>query len=389
MKNILIISQSLTGGGAEKVAANLSTELSKIYNVFIVTYKKTEMEYEHKGTRINIDCIGGKANAYRKVKNALFRISSVREIKKKYHIDCSISLVPQTDYANVFSRQKHEKVIIEVSSNSSAAFKGKVSRLIRRFILMKADQIVTVSKGSKNDLVDQFKIPPNRIVCIYNTCDINSIRSSATQISNLDIKLPYIVAMGSFRKPKGHWHLIKAFSLFKMKYPQYKLVIIGDGEYKDSYKKLASNLGLSEDSIILPGFLNNPYPIISQSSLFVFSSIYEGFGNAIIEAMACGVPVISSDCKYGPREILAPEMELSNVVNEISFAKNGCIVPHFGDEDIDCSNSISEKEEKLYQAMMTVVQDKKLSSSMVENGFARCLAFDNKVICDNWEAVIE
>ncbi len=389
MKNLLIISQSLTGGGAEKVAANLSLELSKRYNVFLVTYKKNEKEYEHKGTRIDIDCIGGGASIIKKIGNALYRIRSLKRIKRQYNIDYSLSLVPQTDYANVFSRTRREKIIIEVSSNTSAAFKSFFSRFVRRIILLKSDKIVTVSKGSQSDLIKLFSIPQKKITCIYNTCDIATIKRKAQLSGKWQVDYPYVVAMGSFRKPKGHWHLIKAFSLLKKDYPELKLVIIGDGEYKKLYLNLIENLGLEAGDLILPGFLENPYPIISRASLFVFPSIYEGFGNAIIEAMACGVPVVSSDCKFGPKEIIAPEIDLTDEIKEMIINDYGCITPHLGDDDIDCSKAITGQEIILYQAMKKIMENKELTTKLIENGRKRCLAFDNGTICENWSKVIE
>jgi len=389
MKKVLLVSQSLTGGGAEKVVANLSLELSKKYSVYIVTYQKDEIEYEYAGTRINIDCKGGDVGTVQKIRNGIWRIKKLKEIKKKYKIDCAISFLPQTDYANVFSRTRREKIIIEVSSNTSAAFKGTLSRIIRKVVLLKSDKIVTVSKGSQFDLIELFKLPQEKISYIYNTCDIATIKRKALLSSECSVDYPYVVAMGSFRKPKGHWHLIKAFSLIKKDYPELKLAIIGDGEYKKQYLKLIDNLGLEVDDLILPGFIDNPYPIISRASLFVFPSVYEGFGNAIIEAMACGVPVVSSDCKYGPREIIAPKIGLSDEINEILITDYGCITPHLGDEDIDCSNKITEQEKLLYQAMKRVIGNKDISFKLSENGKKRCLAFDNSIICEKWSEVIE
>lgn len=388
MKKVLLVSQSLTGGGAEKVVANLSLELSKIYSVYIVTYQKDEIEYEYAGTRINIDCKGGDVGTVQKIRNGIWRINKLKEIKKKYKIDCTISFLPQTDYANVFSRIRRERIIVEVSSNTSAAFKGVISRIIRKVVLSKSDKIVTVSKGSKFDLIELFNIPQEKITFIYNTCDIETIKNKAQLPSKWQVDCPYVVTMGSFRKPKGHWHLIKSFSLLKKDFPECKLVIIGDGEYKNQYLQLINNLGLKSDDVIFPGFLDNPYPIIAQAELFVFSSIYEGFGNAIIEAMACGVPVVSSDCKYGPREIIAPDISLSDTINEVLITDCGSITPHLGDDDIDCTKNITEQEKVLYQAMKIIMGNKELASKLIENGRKRCLAFDNGSICENWSMVI-
>ena len=112
--NIMIITQALTGGGAEKLAANLSLQLSKDNRVIFVTYTKSRNEYDYRGERINIDLPGGKGGLLKHVNVALDRIKKVREIKKQYKIDCAISFLPQMDYVNVLTKRKNEKVLLAI-----------------------------------------------------------------------------------------------------------------------------------------------------------------------------------------------------------------------------------------------------------------------------------
>lgn len=105
-----------------------------------------------------------------------------------------------------------------------------------------------------------------------------------------------------------------------------KLAILGRGELEDYLKQLACEMDLEKDVYFL-GFQKNPFKFISKSKIYVFPSLYEGFPNALCEAMACGVTVISSDCKSGPREILAPETNIDGETKIIEYAKYGMLLP--------------------------------------------------------------
>lgn len=282
-KNVLIISQALSGGGAEKLAANLSLGLKEKANVTIVTYWKSEKEYDYAGERINLDLVGN--GIISKICCALKRIFIIKKIKKQKKIDCSISYVPPCDYANVLSRVKNEKIIIDVVSNMSTVYKGGLSKWFRKYVLQHADFLVTVSEGVRKDLIDHFGVKESGSKTIYNSCDIEAVTDvvNCSKRENSVIHKKYIVSMGSFRQPKGHWHLIKAFATIKNDIEDIDLVILGDGGYRQKYYELIERLDLS-NRVHLPGFINPPFGVISKAEVFVFSSVFEGFGNAVNES---------------------------------------------------------------------------------------------------------
>lgn len=380
--NILIITQSLSGGGAEKVAANLSIGLSHTDNVIVLTYETQKNEYNYSGQRIDIK--SNTTSLIGRIFQSIRRIVVISRVKHKYKIDKSISFVPQCDYANVLSSffSKTES-IVEVSSNMSVAFPSGVSRLFRKFILSKAGKLAVVSNGSKIDLINNWDLSANKITTIYNSIDFKSIKAKLSEEHAGDIKGEYIIAMGSFRKPKGHWHLIKSFACVKERVPNLKLVILGDGAYRQKYVELAKNLGI-DDSVVMPGFASNPYSYISKSVCMVFPSVYEGFGNAIIEAMICGVPVISTDCDFGPREILAPETDPSAKTNDVEYAEYGILVPSFDLSDIDISTSISNKEMILSRAIIDLYKSIEMREYYIEKASEYCKRFANEVFTNKW-----
>lgn len=386
--NILIISQSLTGGGAEKVAANLSLVLSQKYNVFLLTYIKNENEYLYGGKRVNISSDGN--NVLSRLYQFFRRLILVSKFKKENKIDYSISFVPQCDYANVLSGGNKTKKVIEVSSNMSVAFPKGIKRAFRRYILKQADFVAAVSKGSELDLLNNWGIKSDKLTTIYNTIDIKRIEEQLTK----EFEAPhyikdgnYIVCMGSFRKAKGHWHLIKAFSLVKNKYPNLKLVILGDGIYRESYTKLISKLNL-EGRVFMPGFVDNPYSLIKNSILMVFPSLYEGFGNAIIEAMICRVPVIATDCDFGPREIISPSSDVQFKASSIEISKYGVLIPPFDMSDIDVTPITNQNEELLAKAIENLMDNTILREDLSRNAYDYCYRFSNNNYAYQWESFL-
>ena len=385
--NIMIISQSLTGGGAEKVAANLSLGLKDSDNVILLTYQKDLREYYHAGKRINIS--SNSNSLLGKFFQAIKRIVLIAYYKNKYQIDKAISFVPQCDYPNIISSFFTECVaIIEVSSNSSIAFTGYFGRIIRKYIISKASKIVVVSNGIRQDLINNWHLPSNKITTIFNSVDIGYIQNAKQQHCSEIIEGEYIIAMGSFRKPKGHWHLIKAFAAVRNKlHTDCKLLILGDGPYRDKYCELMNVLGL-DDSIVMPGFVENPFAYIAKSQFMVFSSVYEGFGNAIIEAMVCGVPVISSDCDFGPREIIAPDTDYRKKTNGIEICKFGILTTPFDMSDIDVSRSFSKAEADLSDAICVLIENKNLRESLLKEASLYVKKFSNDVFTSNWQKVL-
>lgn len=388
--NIMIITPNLSGGGAEKIAANLSLELANRSNLYVLTYMTDEKEYDYAGTRININCSG--RGGIQKLFCAVKRIFMCKKAIKKYHIDCVISFLPQTDYVNVLSKSKKNKSIITIVSNMSLVYPSGFGKKFRKFVIKHSDHVVCVSEGVRQDIVENFGCLPQKSSVIYNSCNISDIK----QVCDNDIEyqenknnLPkkYIVSMGSFRHPKGHWHLIKAFASVKDEIPDVSLVILGDGVYRKQYEELINNLAL-EGRVYLPGFINPPFSIIAHSELFVFSSVFEGFGNAVIEAIACKIPVLSTDCDYGPREILAPGTSLKDKANKFQKCEYGCLIPDFGQEPIDTSENINAAEKEMGESIKELLNNEELRKEYSQKGISYVEKFDNEVFTENWIELI-
>jgi glycosyltransferase involved in cell wall biosynthesis len=166
----------------------------------------------------------------------------------------------------------------------------------------RADAVVAISDGVARGLTGRFRLNPTRVRTIHNAVDVDRIRALATEPLDKAPSEPFVVAAGRLDHQKGFDVLIEAFAAHVA--PRgFSLVILGEGVERARLESLARSLGVSA-RVQLPGFVGNPWAYFARATLFACSSRWEGFGNVIIEALACGAPVVSTDCDFGPREIL-------------------------------------------------------------------------------------
>lgn len=195
------------------------------------------------------------------------------------------------------------------------AFARAFMPLLARILYPKADAIICVSKGIAHDL-SKIIGGSTKINVIYNPIINDEIYQLADSPVNhpwfSDPNIPVLLAVGRLVVCKDYPTLLEAFAQVVKIRPAH-LVILGSGPERESLERLVAKMGLSNQIAFL-GFQKNPYAYMKRASVFVLSSLQEGFGNVIIEAMACGTPVVSTDCPVGPGEI-------------ITHGKNGMLVP--------------------------------------------------------------
>lgn len=171
---------------------------------------------------------------------------------------------------------------------------------------VRAHAFVAPSRSAADDLAKTAGIPRETIEVIYNPVISDALRERARQPTGhpwlQGAAVPVIVGMGRLTWQKDFATLIRAFALVRQAIPA-RLVILGEGEDRGELESLRHVLGVAED-VDLPGFVDNPYALLARARLFVLSSRWEGLPGALIEALACGLPVVSTDCPSGPREIL-------------------------------------------------------------------------------------
>lgn len=190
--------------------------------------------------------------------------------------------------------------------NSSNKLKNTITKYCVEKIY-KNKIILTVSNGVKDDLITNFSVNKNTIFCVYNPFDINEVRKKSYAFDpTINSENNYILAIGRADKQKRFDILLHAYAISNI---SQDLVIIGSN--KKHFKKLIklANILCIGNKVHFIGHIANPFPYIRHAKLLVVTSEYEGFGNTIVESLICGVPVVSTDCMSGPREILAGNLQ--------------------------------------------------------------------------------
>lgn len=386
--NIGIITQKLKNGGAERAAANLSQDLSKSYNVYLICFDSKDIAYEYSGELIDLNLPANK-NILIKILNVFRRVAKVKKIKKDKKIDICISFMEPANLVNVLSKRK-EYIITSERTILSYYFKRKMKE---KFICKRADKIVSLSKYVKQDLIRNFNVDSNKIICIYNSCDKQRLLGSSDKleevINSLDSKKRYILTMGRLNGIKGQYHLIKAFKKVKEKINNVELLILGQGELEGDLKKLSKNLGLDE-SVRFLGYIKNPHKIFQYCDVFAFSSIIEGLGNVLLEALAFNKAIVSTDCFSGPREILAPDTDINYKTEIIEYAEYGVLVPSFKENKVNPDDiSINKKEKIFAEAIIKILEDDELRKKYEEKAKERINQFSPEVIKKQWIEAIK
>lgn len=175
-----------------------------------------------------------------------------------------------------------------------------------RWLFPRLDTIIGVSEGVVADTIKITGMPPERVIAIRNPVITPELSSMAEEPADHpwfnETMVPVIIGVGRLSPEKDFATLIRAFSRVR-EARNCRLMILGEGPLQPNLEQLIGELGL-QDCVALPGFRANPFAYMKKAALFVFSSAWEGSGNVLVEALALGIPAVSTDCEYGPRETL-------------------------------------------------------------------------------------
>ncbi len=296
MKKLLLIVPSLHQGGLEKVCAATARLLQPYFDVQIAIFDSRSIAYDIKGIPVVDLRLPSRPGVIAKVINVLRRGMRLRKLKKKEQIDIAYSFGPTANLANIASGGR-AKMWLGIRSYMDMG-NPKQIRLFCRC----ADMVVCCSETICREVQEKYRC--GKAVTLQNPFDIKEVKLLS---GSEEAELPWkegriLISMGREDSVKGFWHLLKSFALVHEKLSDTRLMIIGKGEF-EPYKELAEKLGVNED-VFFTGLKKNPYPYLKKGTLYVLTSYYEGFPNAMVEAMSMGLPVIATDCKTGPREIL-------------------------------------------------------------------------------------
>lgn len=226
-----------------------------------------------------------------------------------------LSALPHANVVAVFARALagartrlvlSEHTTASVSAAQAIHHRARLLPHVMRHAYPRADAIVAVSEGAAEDLATFLRLDRARIIVIHNP--VVSPRLATLAAQPLDHpwfaagEPPVVLGAGRLSAAKDFPTLLRAFAALRAR-RRARLVILGEGEEGARLEALAAVLGVSAD-VGFPGYVDNPWRYMRRAAVFALSSRWEGFGNALVEAMACGAAVVATDCPHGPREIL-------------------------------------------------------------------------------------
>lgn len=309
MTDIAIFVPSMNGGGAERVMSTLANQFfARGFSVdlLLASVQGPFLADINPGVRV-VDLQAGR------VSRALFPLIGYLRRERP------ATMLAAMSHANVIailarslSRVRTRLVVSErntpvVAPGIPIGFRARINGLLVPFAYRFADGVCTVSEGVSAALAQITGLPRSRVVTIYNPFDLEGIARRGSEpidhywFSNKES--PVILGVGRLSAQKDFPTLIRAFSTLRQTH-RARLLILGEGEDRATLKALIDSLGLTENDVQMPGFAKNPQRYMARCDLFVLSSLFEGLPGVLVEAMACGAPVVSTNCPSGPDEIL-------------------------------------------------------------------------------------
>lgn len=305
---IALIMSSLEIGGTQRVMVHLADGfIKKGFTVDAVAVKASGPFLKMLPVEANLIDLGAK--------RALFAIPALIRYLRKSHPDMILSGLTHINIAAIIARSLSgikSRLIVSERNNltqkkiHSAKFWDRFLYEIITFFYPYADAIVAVSQDVADDLVRTAKLKTKKITTIYNPIPVDEVRASSKKEINhpwfSNHTNPVILAVGRFHKQKDYPTLINAFNLLRSN-KTARLIILGEGKERPAIESMIHASPYSDD-ICLMGNIENPYPYMAKTDVFVLPSAWEGFGMVLVEALACGATIVSTDCHSGPSEIL-------------------------------------------------------------------------------------
>jgi len=308
---IAFVINSLEGGGAERVVCTLARHYrAEGHTVVIVTLQGSTTAYQ-----LPADIIVHPLRPRRLMQGigrlaflplAAFELATVLARERP---DATLSFLTRSNLAHLLTRFMGNSRPIYISErvDGEAEYVGlkRPFRTLVRRLYPRADHIVAVSEGVRQSL-GRMGVPLARISTIHNPSDLAEIKADARLAAHESpSRRPFrIVMAGRLTRQKDYPTMLEALALLrKQRTLDVRLVILGDGPDRPALEAKAHQLGVA-DGIEWSGWVKNIHAVMARCDVFALTSIYEGFANVLVEAMACGLPVISTDCPSGPAELL-------------------------------------------------------------------------------------
>ncbi|MEL6927024.1 MAG: glycosyltransferase family 4 protein [Cyanobacteria bacterium J06600_6] len=362
MKITLVI-PSIGCGGAERVLVSMAQGfIQRGHDVAVVTLSEKDSDFYElppECMRIGLGILGSSAGVAEALSNNFRRIAVLRRGITATAPDVVISFLRITNITTILALLFTKIPLIVTEHNDLKAFSyGTLWENLRRFTYPQATGIVSVSKGVDRGFAN---LPEQKRGVIYNPILVKEGGSLAELPPEANLQKKWLVSMGRLTQQKRFDLLLQAFNKIAHQYPDWQLIIMGKGELQTELLEMRDELDLSTQ-VVFTGALSNPFTVLRQGELFVMASENEGFPMAHGEALACGLPVVCTDCPSGPKEMIRQDID-------------GLLVPN---RDIDA----------LATAMASLMSDESRRQRLAAKAPEVLDRFGLEAIVTQWESLI-
>ncbi len=368
----MLISPMLHQGGFERICVMTARLLQKEYDVVIAVFSLEDVAYDISGLQVIDLKLKARKGKLNKGINVFRRSYRLTRLQRELDIDVSYSFGMTANIANALTTGARRKL------TACHSFEEIKDAVYMKLISRHSDRVFCCSKKMA-DLV-QKDYGFTNVQALWNPCDIEGIQKQSRVAEGEDLSFwetedKVLVSMGREDDVKGFWHLLKAFRRINEKMPDTRLAIIGDGEFRE-YKELAQRLGIA-GRVLFAGLKRNPFPYLRKSDLYLLTSLSEGLPNALVEALALSLPIVSVNCLSGPAEILHEnwrEAEAKKVVFEADY---GILTPAVKPVK-NMQTDMEEEEDELALAAEKLLGDPELYESYQKAAASRAADFSKE-----------
>lgn len=399
MKKVLFILSNMSMGGAERTVSNITLYLSNEWHADILLNDTDDICFQIKGDlkSLNMKRPNSVMHYWYQLRVLVKRFFRLRYYKKNGCYDAYISFMDSSNIANLLSKTKGNYQTILSLRNS---IKEHDDRIFYRFVIcpllkklyQRADYIVTVSAEIEEQMKQKFPGIQRKLITINNGYDIKLIQKlMQCQIPQEKAYFYHgkfvIASMGRLSAQKGQWHLIRAFSQLAKKYEYVNLIIMGEGEERPYLEELIQGYQLA-GRVLLTGNVENPFSYLKSAQVFTLSSMYEGFPNALAEAMCCELPCIVTDFKTGAREIMHNGKAIPNDMRHFFCADYGIITELCNGVQYSFRDVLTEEENMLKDAIEELLINDRLRAKYRQASKKRAEELDIVNVIKQWEKIM-
>ncbi len=327
--NIVIFIYSLSNGGAERVVSYLLPYLQEQgHHVHLVLMnRKISYPIPDDIPVHYLEDSKPNENGFLKFVKLPFLGYKYGKLLKRLKITHSFSLLSRPNYVNLMSSLfigHKAKIIISERNYPSLQYgyddlQSKINNFLVKRLYPKANLVIGNSVANVKDLIDNYGIQKNLSHVIQNPIDIEAIDEIPAKTDFFNTASMNLITVGRLESQKNYHLLLDTIA----RVPNVRLYILGQGILENELKEKVKNTNL-QGRITFLGYDSNPYKYLKKADLFIFGSNHEGFPNVLLEAMCCGLPILTTNCKSGPDEIMALNDE---VINDIMITPYGILTP--------------------------------------------------------------